>query len=71
MSSDGDQVVVLYDMVTTTPAGTQLVCEWYRVDDDRIAWIRARFDPRRSRSSARARRRRGEAGCAHPPGWSS
>lgn len=44
VSSDGNQVVVLYDMVTKTPAGTQLVCEWYGVQDDRIAWIRAVFD---------------------------
>jgi hypothetical protein len=44
MSSDGDQVVVLYDMVTKTPAGTQLVCEWYGVDEGKIAWIRALFD---------------------------
>jgi hypothetical protein len=44
MSSDGDQVVVLYDMATRTPAGKQLVCEWYGVDGDRIAWIRALFD---------------------------
>jgi hypothetical protein len=43
-SSAGDQVVVIYDMVTRTPAGTQLVCEWYGVEDDRIAWIRAIFD---------------------------
>jgi hypothetical protein len=44
MSSDGDEVVVLYDMVTKTPAGTQLVCEWYGVEGDKIAWIRALFD---------------------------
>jgi hypothetical protein len=44
MSSNGDQVVVLYDMVTKTPAGTQLVCEWYGVDRNKIAWIRALFD---------------------------
>jgi hypothetical protein len=31
-------------MVTSTPAGTQLVCEWYGVRDDKIAWIRAIFD---------------------------
>jgi hypothetical protein len=43
-SSDGDQVVVLYDMVTKTPAGTQLVCEWYGVEGGKIAWIRAIFD---------------------------
>jgi SnoaL-like domain len=44
MSWEGDQVVVLYDMATTTPAGTQLICEWYGVKGDRIAWIRALFD---------------------------
>jgi ketosteroid isomerase-like protein len=44
VSADGDEVVALYDMVTETPAGTQLVCEWYGVDGDRIAWIRALFD---------------------------
>ena len=42
-SADG-QVVVLYDMATTTPAGTQLVCEWFGVEGARIASIRAVFD---------------------------
>jgi limonene-1,2-epoxide hydrolase len=44
VSSEGNEVVAIYDMVTRTPAGTQLVCEWYGVDGDRIAWIRALFD---------------------------
>ena len=44
VSSAGNEVVVLYDMATTTPAGTQLICEWYGVEDDKIAWIRALFD---------------------------
>jgi hypothetical protein len=44
VSADGDEVVALYDMATSTPAGTQLVCEWYGVEGDRIAWIRALFD---------------------------
>jgi hypothetical protein len=43
-SSAGDQVVVLYDMVTRTPAGTQLVCEWFGVEGSTITWIRALFD---------------------------
>jgi SnoaL-like domain len=43
-SSSGDEVVVLHDMVTNTPAGTQLVCEWYGVENGKIAWIRALFD---------------------------
>lgn len=44
MSKSGDQVVLLYDMVTTTPAGTQLICEWYGIANGSIAWIRAIFD---------------------------
>jgi hypothetical protein len=44
VSSAGNEVVVLYDMASTTPAGTQLICEWYGVEDDKIAWIRALFD---------------------------
>jgi hypothetical protein len=44
LSASGDEVVALYDMATRTPAGTQLVCEWYGVDDTSIAWIRALFD---------------------------
>jgi hypothetical protein len=31
-------------MVTTTPAGTQPVVEWFGVEDRRIAWIRTIFD---------------------------
>jgi SnoaL-like domain len=44
VSASGDEVVALYDMVTRTPAGTQLVCEWYGVEDGSIAWLRALFD---------------------------
>lgn len=44
LSSDGHEVVVLYDMMTNTPAGTQLICEWYGVEGGKIAWIRALFD---------------------------
>jgi hypothetical protein len=44
VSADGDQGVALYDMATWTPAGTQLVCEWYGVEGETIAWIRAVFD---------------------------
>lgn len=43
-STSGDEVVALYDMATRTPAGTQLVCEWYGVEGEAIAWIRAVFD---------------------------
>jgi hypothetical protein len=43
-SSRGDEAVVIYDMVTRTPAGTQPVVEWLGVEDGRIAWIRTIFD---------------------------
>jgi SnoaL-like domain len=44
MSSAGNEVVILYEMATRTPAGTQLIGEWYGVEDGKIAWIRALFD---------------------------
>ncbi len=43
---DGDDVCLLYDMVTNTPAGTAFICEWYRVRGDWIGSIRAVFDAR-------------------------
>jgi len=43
---DGDDVCLLYDMVTNTPAGTAFICEWYRVRGDKIASVRAVFDAR-------------------------
>jgi len=43
---DGDDVCVLYDMVTNTPAGTALIAEWYQVKDGKIAALRAVFDAR-------------------------
>jgi hypothetical protein len=32
---DGDDVCVLYDMVTNTPAGTAFIAEWYQVKTGR------------------------------------
>src|SRR5207249_10758697 len=43
---DGDDVCILYDMVTNTPAGPAFICEWYRVRGDKIGSIRAVFDAR-------------------------
>jgi hypothetical protein len=43
-SSTEDETVVIYDMVTKTPAGTQPIVEWFGVEDGRIAWIRTIFD---------------------------
>ena len=44
--ADGDDVCVLYDMVTNTPAGTAFIAEWYQVKGDKIAAIRVVFDAR-------------------------
>lgn len=43
---DGDDVCVLYDMVTKTPAGTAFIAEWYQVQGGKIAALRAVFDAR-------------------------
>ena len=43
---DGDDVCVLYEMVTNTPAGTAFIAEWYQVKGGKIAYIRAVFDAR-------------------------
>jgi hypothetical protein len=46
MFVDGDDVCVLYDMVTKTPAGTAFVAEWYQIRGDKIASVRVVFDAR-------------------------
>ncbi|TLZ73191.1 MAG: nuclear transport factor 2 family protein [Methanobacteriota archaeon] len=46
MFVDGDDVCLLYDMVTNTPAGTAFISEWHQVRGDKIAAIRVVFDPR-------------------------
>jgi hypothetical protein len=46
MFVDGDDVCLLYDMVTKTPAGTAFIAEWHRVKGDRIGSIRVVFDAR-------------------------
>src|SRR5438094_894156 len=43
---DGDDVCIIYDMVTNTPAGTAFIREWYRDRGDKIGSIRAVFDAR-------------------------
>ena len=43
---DGDDVCMLYDLVTNTPAGTSFVAEWHHVRGDKIASIRVVFDAR-------------------------
>ena len=44
--ADGNDVCVLYDMVTNTPAGTAFIVEWYQVRGDKIGALRAVFDAR-------------------------
>ena len=44
--ADGNDVCVLYDMVTDTPAGTAFIVEWYQVRGDKIGSLRAVFDAR-------------------------
>ena len=43
---DGEDVCVLYEMVTNTPAGTAFIAEWYQVKEGKIAATRAVFDAR-------------------------
>jgi SnoaL-like protein len=43
---DGQDVCVLYDMVTNTPAGTAFIAEWYQVGGDQITSLHAVFDAR-------------------------
>jgi hypothetical protein len=43
---DGGDACLLYDMETSTPAGTAFVAEWYQVRDARISRIRVVFDAR-------------------------
>ncbi len=43
---DGQDVCLIYDMVTNTPAGTAPIAEWYHVDGDQISAIRVFFDAR-------------------------
>src|SRR5207249_11125250 len=43
---DGDDVCILYDMVTNTPAGPAFICERYRVRDDKIDSTPAGFAAR-------------------------
>ena len=44
--ADGDDVCVIYDLVTNTPAGTIPTAGWFQLRDGRIASIRAFFDAR-------------------------
>ena len=43
---DGDDVCLIYDLVTSTPAGTALIAEWHHVSGGKIDRIRVIFDAR-------------------------
>lgn len=44
--ADGDDVVTIYDLQTSTPAGASPVAEWATVRGGKIAELRAYFDAR-------------------------
>jgi hypothetical protein len=43
---DGNDVCLLYDLITTTPATSSFTCDWYHVENEKIASIRVVFDAR-------------------------
>jgi ketosteroid isomerase-like protein len=42
--AEGNDVCVIYDFVTDTPAGAVPCVEWLRIEDGRIRWARLVFD---------------------------
>jgi ketosteroid isomerase-like protein len=46
MFADGNDVCVLYDLVTGSPVETSFISEWFQVKDGKIVSIRVVFDPR-------------------------
>jgi ketosteroid isomerase-like protein len=42
--ADGDDVCVIYDFVTDTPAGAVPIVEWLRIEDGRILSVTLFFD---------------------------
>jgi ketosteroid isomerase-like protein len=43
---DGNDVCVIYDLVTNTPVGAAPTAEWYHVRDGKISAVRVFFDAR-------------------------
>jgi ketosteroid isomerase-like protein len=44
--ADGDDVCIVYDLVTSSPPATVPTVGWYRIRDGKVASVRAYFDPR-------------------------
>lgn len=43
---DGNDVCIIYDLVTNTPAGSSPTVEWYHMRDGKISAVRVFFDAR-------------------------
>jgi hypothetical protein len=43
---DGNDVCVIYDLVTNTPAGAAPTAEWYHIREGKISAVRVFFDAR-------------------------
>ncbi len=43
--ADGNDVCLLYEMVTSIPAATVFIAEWYQVTDNKISSVRGVYDP--------------------------
>ena len=44
--AEGNDVCIIYDLITNTEAGTVPTVGWYHVEDGKVASVRAFFDPR-------------------------
>jgi SnoaL-like protein len=55
--AEAEDVCLLYDLTTTTPPLTILMCSWYHVKDGKIDSIQTIFDPRPYASMADQSRR--------------
>ena len=44
--ADGDDVCIVYDLLTDTTAGPIPCAGWYQVRDGKVTWVRVFFDPR-------------------------
>jgi len=43
---EGDDVCIIYDLVTNTPAGTIPTVGWYQIKQGKVSSLRVFFDPR-------------------------
>lgn len=43
---EGNDVCLLYDLITTAPPATSFTCDWYHVENGKISSIKVVFDAR-------------------------